>query len=74
MSQRYTINARYVPIASAPNGCRWDVPARNQGQIIEIAYADERPCRSEAGPGSTYRRVHDRSTGEVTYYRLAEAE
>lgn len=40
---------------------RWDVPMKNQGQIVEVAYSDATPSRSEACHGSLYRRTIDRS-------------
>ena len=54
--------------ARMPEGLRFDVPRRHQGQIVEIAYADERPYASEADAGSRYKRVTDGSTGSVEYF------
>mgnify|MGYP001578250302 CR=1 FL=1 len=54
-----------------PNAVRFDVPLRNQGQIIEIAYGGF--GRAEHDDGDPYKRVHDRSDGTITYYRLAKA-
>jgi hypothetical protein len=56
---------RYVPIdtRSVPSDLRWDVPPQNQGQIVEVAYADERPEPSPACRGSRYRRTTDRAVG-----------
>jgi hypothetical protein len=56
---------RYRAISEArlPAGLRWDVPQQNQGQIVEVAYADERPEPSPACRGSRYRRITDRSIG-----------
>lgn len=64
---------KYIPTSAdkIPAHVRWDVPAHNQGQIVETAYADGRPGRDEACNGSKYRRVTDRSDRSVTYYRLA---
>lgn len=63
--------SRYVEIAreAVPEGLRWDVPRQNQGQIVEVAYADAPAEASEACFGSEYRRVRDRSDGRVTYHR-----
>ena len=40
----------------------WNVPGRNQGQIVEVAYAE--PFLDSAGAefGAMYRRTTDRST------------
>jgi hypothetical protein len=41
-----------------PADVRWDVPAYNQGQMIEVAYADAKPHRSEADERtSAFKRV-----------------
>ena len=62
---------KYIQIERIPSVLRFDVPPQNQGQIIEVAYADERPYRSEACSGARYKRVTDRSTGKVSHYTLA---
>ena len=64
-------NANYRPIDTAriPATVRWDVPRRNQGQIVEVAYSDARPGRSEGGEGDLYRRIIDGSDGSVSYAR-----
>lgn len=54
---------RAISEARLPDGLRWDVPPECQGQIIEVAYADERPLSSVACRGSRYRRTTDRSIG-----------
>lgn len=61
----------YVPIAERelPETIRWDVPPENQGQIVEVAYADDPPEPSPACSGCVYRRVTDRSDGSVSYWR-----
>lgn len=53
-----------------PTGVRFDVPRRNQGQAVEVAYGTF--GRYEASNGDPYKRVLDRSIGPdaVTYYRL----
>lgn len=63
--------AIYIPCAvdEIPAGVRWDVPGRNQGQIVEVAYATPVRCNSEAGPGDEYRRTTDGSDGSVGYER-----
>lgn len=60
---------RYAPIPACdvPAGVRFDIPGRNQGQIVEVAYGGW--GRAEHGPGDPYRRTIDRSTGRVTYAR-----
>jgi len=65
------------PLAEVPGYLRWDVPARNQGQIVEIAYACDRYAADEACPGDEYQRVTDQSvpTGSAArtrYYRRAD--
>lgn len=52
---------------------RWDVPSHNQGQIVEVAYADPGEHRDEACVGSLYRRVTDRSDRSVAYYERVSA-
>ena len=54
-----------------PADIRFDVPRRNQGQIVEVAYGTF--SRGEAGPGDPYKSVYDRSTqGPTRYYRLVD--
>lgn len=66
---------KYVTVSRSalPSDLRWDVPRRNQGQIVETAYADEPTSADEACYGSKYRRVTDRSDGAVTYAILARS-
>lgn len=52
-----------------PAGVRFDVPRRNQGQMIEIAYGGF--GRAEHGPGDEYMRRRDLSNGEVSFFRAA---
>jgi hypothetical protein len=69
--------AIYVKIEAydLPAGLRFDVPRRNQRQIVEIAYGGPRHQASEYDDDAQYKRVTDRSepAGEarVTYYRRA---
>lgn len=60
-----------VDVASVPSGLRWDVPPENQGQIVEVAYADDPPEVHRACSGSRYRRVIDRRDRSVAYWRRA---
>lgn len=60
---------RPVPAARVPTQLRWDVPKPNQGQIVEVAYADAPGHASPAGAGSTWLRRHDHADGSVTCYR-----
>jgi len=63
---------RYYQIDIEPSGLRWDVPQKNQGQIVEIAYAHgPRAARKEyeAGYGATYQRMSDASDGSVKFYK-----
>lgn len=63
----------YVPCAkeSIPDKVRFDVPRRNQGQTVEVAYGGF--GRSEHDEGDLYKRVHDRSLGPEAfrYYKLS---
>ena len=63
---------RYKPIpeSEVPSGLRFDIPRSNQGQIVEHSYADFPRRASEAGSGSRYKRVYDRSDRSVAFYRL----
>lgn len=68
-----------VPAREVPKRVRdgrWDVPKRNSGQIIEVAYSDGYPRRSPADVGSLFRRTIDRSDPVGTpprYARLRRA-
>lgn len=55
-----------------PAGVRFDVPQRNAGQIVEIAYGGL--GRAEHDEGDEYMRRHDRSLGPLAFefYRLAK--
>jgi len=61
---------RYIPVDSAavPPNLRWDVPPQNQGQIVEVAYADIGGDAAESSHGADYQRVTDRSDQSVAYY------
>lgn len=56
---------------SIPQGVRFDVPRRNQGQFIEVAYGDF--GHSPNDDGDPWKRVRD-ELGNVRYYRLATDE
>ena len=58
-----------VDEASVPGNIRFDVPGRNQGQIVEIAYGGW--GRHEHDVGDPYQRVTDRSDRSVQYYKLS---
>lgn len=60
----------YQKINYEPKNVRWDIPPQNQGQIIEVAYADVAPMSHEAITGAMFRRVLDRGDNTVEYYRL----
>jgi hypothetical protein len=62
-----------IDASSVPSDLRWDVPQRNQGQIVEVAYADHPTCADEACYGSRYQRVIDGSDRSVAFYRRAES-
>lgn len=55
-----------------PEGVRFDVPMRNQGQIVEIAYGGF--SRAEHGEGDPYMRVTNRSDNTISYYKLGGAK
>ncbi len=61
--------SKYVRIQASevPAGVRFDVPAHNQGQIVEVAYGGF--DRAEHGAGDPYKRVTDRSDRSVAYYK-----
>ncbi|MCZ2414130.1 MAG: hypothetical protein LC136_07750 [Burkholderiales bacterium] len=66
-----------VPADTVPSGLRWDVPGANQGQMVEVAYADP-GSRAPAEHGDPWQRVTDRSERpgsprRVRYYRLRPA-
>lgn len=52
----------YEPIAASdvPFGLRWNTPLRNQGQTIEVSFADVGGM-GDADEGAAYRRTIDRS-------------
>lgn len=50
-----------------PATVRFDVPRRNQGQMVEIAYGGFE--RAEHDEGAPFKRVTDRSEQTTTYYR-----
>jgi hypothetical protein len=59
--------------AAVPASVNFDVTPRNQGQTVEVAYGGF--GRAEHDAGDPYKRITDRSTRSVTYYRLVgEAE
>lgn len=71
-----TIRPAYTKIdeGALPRGVRFDVPRRNQGQIIEVAYGGFR--RAEHDEGDPFKRVTDNGLGvgtpdRVIYYTLA---
>jgi len=66
----------YVEIkrSEVPGGVRFDVPRRNQGQIVEIAYGGF--ARSEHDEGDPYKRETDRSLPaeqRTKFYKLRTA-
>lgn len=61
---RYT----YRQVAEAPEGLRWDVPRRHQGQRVTVAYATP-GTRYEQDEGAEWRRVSQASY-PPRYYRL----
>jgi len=73
------MTGEYVEIGKneVPPQTRFDVTARNQGQIVEVAYGDLPQGQGENGPGDPYRRVTNQSIargkpGRVRYFRRAK--
>lgn len=62
-----------ISASQVPTGVRFDVPARNGGQIVEIAYGGF--DRAPHDDGDLFKRIRDRSVGPnaYEYYRLAKA-
>jgi hypothetical protein len=65
---------RYEPcnLSDIPDGVTFDVPPRNQGQIVEVAYGDF--GRAPNDHGDPWKRVQDKSLPgwPVQYYRRVE--
>jgi hypothetical protein len=59
---------RYVACRESdiPAGVRFDVPRRDQGQMIEVAYGGY--GRAEHGEGDPYMRVTDHTDRSTAYY------
>lgn len=59
--------ANYIPCREidVPEGVRFDVPRRHQGQIVEVAYGGW--GRGEHDEGDEYRRVIDKSDRSATW-------
>lgn len=53
-----------IPYSQVPEGVRFDVLGRDQGQTIEVAWGGT--GRAEHGPGDPYKRVWDKSDGPMT--------
>lgn len=54
-----------------PKGITFRVPARNQGQLVEVAYGSygfNRHVRVEPSDLDPFKRVTDRTGGEPKYY------
>lgn len=65
-------SVRWVEISETeiPNSVRFDTPRQNQGQILEVSYADVKPHKSEASDfDAKYKRIIDHSTQTTTFYR-----
>ena len=65
---------RELPADAVPPDLSWDIPPQNQGQIVEVAYAERRRYASPSVSGAPYKRVRDGSTGATRYYILARHE
>lgn len=66
---------RYVEVRESqlPPGLRFVTPRHNQGQIVEVSYADHPGARDEPAAGDPWKRVEDRSGCSVRYYRRVDA-
>lgn len=67
------MNKGYTRIdeSSVPQDTVFCTLGRDQGQTIEVSYSMDGQ-RSEPVPGEArYRKVHDRSDGEIAYYKLS---
>lgn len=53
--------------SAVPDGLRFDVPRRFQGQIVEYSFADATPGRGEADVGSVWKMATDRSDQSVWF-------
>jgi hypothetical protein len=53
--------------SNVPDGLRFNVPGRFQGQIVEYAFADAITRRGEAGVGSAWKMTTDWSNRSVRY-------
>lgn len=67
----------YVQVDQRETDLRFDVPARNAGQIVEVAYADHSPKADEACIGAYAKRVTDTSCTlddpeRVTHYQRVD--
>jgi hypothetical protein len=62
-----TTDAYYLRCSNVPDGLRFDVPGRFQGQIVEYSFADATPGRGEADVGSAWKQTTDRSDQSVRY-------
>ncbi len=73
--------ARYTQIqrTEIPEfGIRFDVPERNQGQHVEIAYGGNIRAKHMFDEGAPYKRITDTSIGvghpdRVSYWKLSSA-
>lgn len=55
-----------------PVDLRWDIPPHHANQAQEVAYADEHHGAEPAVRGDRWKRVIDRSSDEVTYWRKVD--
>ncbi len=70
------MSKKYRPILArqlTDKKLRWDVPARHQGQHIEVAYSEHPFGQGEADEGARYRRITNWGTGEVYFAELGHA-
>ena len=62
-----------VSASDVPSDIVWDVPRRNQGQIVEVAYSRGIPAHRRvnhaADHGDPWKRVTDGSDRSVRYFR-----
>jgi len=63
-------NYRRCQESTIPHGVRFDVPAANRGQMVEVAYGTT--GRAQAGEGSPWKRVTEAGCAPRYYDRVGE--
>lgn len=63
------IDYRPIELSELPKDLRFDTPGMNQGQHVEVSYADYPARKCEAYSGAAYMKVHDRSQQKIDYFK-----